>query len=61
MRTRQEIIDRIDELNDSISCAEHDEEVDGDTSVDVDSLRCEVADLRLEFKERFSKVDSDDN
>lgn len=59
MRTRQEIIDRINELNDSIACAEHDEEMDGDTEIDIDSLRCEVADLRFELEQRFPKVEND--
>ena len=53
MKTKQDIIDLIDELNDTISCAEHDEEMDGETNVDIDSLRCEVADLRMELKKRF--------
>jgi DNA-binding PucR family transcriptional regulator len=53
MRTKQELIERIDELSDTLACAEHDEEMDGDTKIDIDLLRCEVADLRLELKERF--------
>ena len=56
MKTKQEINYRIDEIVDTIACAEHDEEMDGDTFVDVDSLQCELSDLRLELKERFPKV-----
>jgi hypothetical protein len=55
MRTKEELTELIDSLNDSIACAEHDEEMDGDTSIEIDVLRCEVADLRLELRERFPK------
>jgi hypothetical protein len=55
MLTKEELIERIDELSDTIACAEHDEEMDGDTNIDIDSLRCQVADLRIELKERFPK------
>ena len=49
MKTKREIVYRIDEIVDEIACAEHAEEMDGETSVDVDSLQCELADLRLEL------------
>lgn len=53
MKTKQELVYRIDEIVDEIVCAEQEEEIDGDTSIDVDSLQCELADLRNELKERF--------
>ena len=41
----------IDELEDDIACAEHDEEEDGDTSYDLDSAYCRLHDLKEELKE----------
>lgn len=57
MKTKQEIVYRIDEINDMIACGEHDETIDGDTSIDFDSLYCELSDLQLELKERFPDSD----
>lgn len=39
------------QLEDDIACAEHDEEVDGDTSFNLDDAYCRAEDLRCELKE----------
>lgn len=53
MKTKDQLEEMIVELEDDIRCAEHDEEMDGDTPVDIDSLRCRLSDLRNELAERF--------
>lgn len=50
MKTKKQIKDRIAALEDKIACAEHDESQDGETSYDIDSAQCEIADLREELK-----------
>ena len=49
--TRDELQAEIDQLEDDIACAEHDEEMDGFTSYDIDSSRCRIADLLLELEQ----------
>lgn len=48
-RTVEEIESDITALEDDIACAEHDEDEDGDTSSDLDDMRCRLSDLRDEL------------
>lgn len=61
MRTRQELIEQIFELNNTIASAEYDQEMDGHTNVDIDSLRCQVADLRIELRDQLTPMLQRDN
>lgn len=49
-RSIVEIESDIAQLEDSIACAEHDGEMGEDTSDEVDTLRCELADLKEELR-----------
>jgi hypothetical protein len=42
---------KLAQLEDDIACAEHDEEMDGDTTFDLDDAYCRATDLRCEIEE----------
>lgn len=48
---------RIAELEDTISCLEHDEELGEDVSAEIDEVFCELADLRDELRELENALD----
>lgn len=53
-RSRESIEEEIATLEDNIACAEHDEEMDGSTSYDIDGARCRLHDLRELLREMDS-------
>jgi hypothetical protein len=53
LKTKAELEESIASLEDDIACAEHDEEMDGGSPIDVDALQCQLSDLRQELAERF--------
>lgn len=48
---RDELEKEIAELEDTIACAEHDVEMDGDTSYNIDDAYCRLHDLQEILRE----------
>ncbi len=51
MSRRDDVAMKIAELEDHVSCLEHDEEMGDDVAAEIDTAMCELADLRDELEE----------